>query len=98
VVELTEDQLGIPGPAPAVLSISARPNPASGPVTLSVLGSGGGPVTVRVFDTAGRLAATLDGQGGRAVWTPGESMPAGVYLVKAFTSSETAVSRVVLLR
>lgn len=98
VVELTEDQLGIPGPSPTVLSIRARPNPASGPITLSVLGSGGGPVTVRVFDTAGRLAATLEGQGGSAVWTPGESIPAGVYLVTAFTGTETAVSRVVLLR
>jgi len=97
VVELTEDQLGIAGPSPAVLSVNARPNPASGPVTLSVSGSGSGPVTLRVFDTAGRVCATLDGNGGSAVWTPGEGIPAGVYLVKAFSESGTAVSRVVLL-
>lgn len=98
VVELTEDQLGISGPTPAMLSISARPNPANGPVTLSVLGQGSETVTVRVFDTAGRLCATLDGYGGSQVWTPDESTPAGVYLVKAFTANGTAASRVVLLR
>jgi hypothetical protein len=98
VVELTEDQLGISGPTPEMLSISARPNPANGPVTLSVLGQGSETVTVRVFDTAGRLCATLDGYGGSPVWTPDESTPAGVYLVKAFTANGTAASRVVLLR
>lgn len=98
VVELTEDQLGIPDQSPAALSVSAMPNPASGPVTLSIACPVSQTVIVRIFDTAGRLAATVEGRGGNAVWTPGEDIPAGVYLVRAFSEGGTAVSRVVLLR
>ena len=98
VVEFTNDALGIQGPLPDGLALSAMPNPAMGPVTLAVHGVPGETVTIRVFDTAGRLAATLETSDGTASWAPGAETPAGLYLVRAYGNGTTAASKVVLLR
>ncbi len=97
VVELTDDQLGI-RELPSALSVAVRPNPSRGSVTFTVGGARSGPVTLGVYDTAGRLAATLDASDGSTTWVPGAGIPSGLYLVRVFDDGGAGVARVVLLQ
>lgn len=98
VVEYTDEGLGIGGPAPSALAVSAAPNPSRGSVNITVQGGADAPVAVSVFDTAGRLMATLDAREGEALWTPGTGTPAGLYLVRAAGGNHAVTARVVLLQ
>ncbi len=97
VVELTEDQLGIQGDTPGAFRLTASPNPSRGSVSMAVAGPFGGTVVLRVYDSAGRLAASLEDTGRGAVWIPEPGTPAGLYLIRASGSGRTATARVVLL-
>ena len=84
------------------LSLEVLPNPSTGIVCLCVNLPDPCDCSVRVFDLDGRLVDILpDGflpAGPHSfTWTAPDS-PAGVYFVRAATSSDESVSRVVLLR
>jgi hypothetical protein len=62
----------------AGLRLTVIPNPMRG-VARFEIGSGAGYGALRIFDSQGRLVEQLMGQEGRWEWTPGSSVPAGVY-------------------
>ena len=80
------------------------PNPADGqqPVTVEFYGYYGEPVTLRVYDTAGRLveqqASTPEFNGtGRFTWQP--NLPAGLYFYEIFLNGKPkSTGRVVVVR
>ncbi|HLA63030.1 MAG TPA: T9SS type A sorting domain-containing protein [Rhodothermales bacterium] len=87
-----------PGAAPAALTLTVTPNPAGGPLTLTLALPVAGAVTVEAFDVTGRrvylvtpsLAAgahTLDVDA--AAWAP------GVYVVRATANGAMVAARVV---
>lgn len=96
VFELTEDQLGVPGAPFEGLTVTAWPNPARGSISLTLRGDLQGPVTIAVYDMAGRQVASMEATDGVAVWMP--DTPAGLYLVKAVSQSGTGTARVVILK
>jgi hypothetical protein len=80
-----------------------RPNPARGPVELTVSG-GEGPCRIEVLDVAGRLVRALDGGAGpvtRVRWdgaaADGARAAPGIYLVRATRGTERAVRRIVVV-
>jgi hypothetical protein len=97
--------VGVAGRAPSRLALSAPwPNPASGPVVLSIAGVG--PVELGVWDLAGRRAAMLYRgtlAGARTVsWdgraAGGAPLPAGVYLIRLTDGAAVVARRLAWLR
>jgi hypothetical protein len=101
------ESVGIGGGASAGITGSLgvtgiSPNPASDflSITMQVPGN---QADVAVFDLSGRRVATVDTQGLQAGenvigWAVPGSLSDGVYLLKAVSGSEVAVSRFTLLR
>lgn len=93
-------------PVPPEASVSVRPNPASGPVTIGVDIPSQTPVTVSVHDLAGRLVDTvLDGEvlapgTHELVWSAAgdDAFAPGMYLVRLVTPSSLDAARVLILR
>ena len=98
-------------PAPEVTRrlalAAARPNPSRGEVTLELALPTDGPVTLRVFDVAGRAVRTVAARplaAGRLSlrWDgrddDGAAVAPGVYLCEARAGAERATRRVVMLR
>lgn len=92
------------GPAPAIDAV--RPNPATGPVTVSYSLPVATVATVTVHDLRGRLVATLasgprSAGGHESTWdgklASGGRAAAGVYLVRLATPAGAATSRLALL-
>jgi hypothetical protein len=89
------------------LSLHSSPEPAHGPVTLSITAAGSGAQTVEIHDVTGRLVRRLTGG-----WQPagtrlltwdgrddgGSPLPSGVYLATARSAGLVARSHVTLLR
>jgi len=95
--------LGIGSTSPGdVLPVMISPNPASGSTNIRITLDTPGEVVLEVFSITGRLMETLvSGQlcsGEHSVpWTPGPSVPSGVYLVRFSSPGRETVSRLVLL-
>jgi FlgD Ig-like domain len=89
------------------LTLRSSPEPAHGPVTLSITASGSGAQTVEIHDVTGRLVRRLTGG-----WQPagtrllrwdgrddgGSPLPSGVYLATARSAGAIAHAHVTLLR
>jgi len=96
-----------PGPTPAVLSLTAYPNPANPRVNLRTELPAAGPVRLTIHDARGRLVATLvQGQqpaGALSVaWDgrdqAGRAVASGVYHARLVTALGASGERVTLLR
>ncbi len=99
VEKITNDWMGIENSTPGIFAISASPNPASGNTTLSLVFPDVEPVSIMVFDSAGRLAAAFESNNGHAFWTPDPETPPGIYLIRANgLRGNVASTKVVLLR
>lgn len=105
VVEITTEQLGVEdGPAGGGgMTAFASPSPASGQVRLQARDvPAGSRVTFLVYDFAGRVLhdfeAVASGGSAECVWTPGESVASGVYLLRARGDGAEADARLVLIR
>jgi len=99
------DVLDVPGErAPAVVSLSIRPNPAPGNARIDYTLSRSGPVKMNVYDLAGARVATLAdrfqsaGQG-EVAWdgrgADGGRLPAGVYLVELVAGEERRIAKLI---
>jgi hypothetical protein len=98
----------LPAPVAPRPGVRAWPNPTSADARFEfVLPFGGGPVTLDVFDPAGRLvrhlwSGPLDGGRHRLAWDgrddDGRAVPAGIYLVHAAFGGRTGVTRIAILR
>ncbi len=101
----------VAGPAtslpPRVLSLRVAPNPFNPVTTVHYTVPSSGPISLRVYDVAGRLVRTLieggfAGLEGHVVWsgesTAGPSVRSGVYFFALEAAGERAVTRVILLR
>lgn len=91
----------------AALTLHSSPEPAHGPVTLSISAAGSGAQTVEIHDVTGRLVRRLTGG-----WQPagtrlltwdgrddgGAPLPSGVYLATARAAGLVARAHVTLLR
>ncbi len=97
-----------PGSRPATkLSLRAAPNPARGTVTMKFELPAAGPVTLRVFDVAGREVRHIETgrlePGVRALqWdgrtSRGSHAAAGVYFLRLESAGRSAVARIVRLK
>jgi hypothetical protein len=91
------------GSQPSAFSlIGAYPNPFNFSTTISYQLSAFSHVSLKVYDSAGRLVATLI-DGGREAGThqatlDGSNWASGIYLVKLKTGSNKAVQKIVLLK
>ena len=96
------------GPRPSTaLALRSSPEPAHGPVTLSITAAGSGAQTVEIHDVTGRLVRRLTGgwqpAGTRLVTWDGRDdggapLPSGVYLATVRTAGLVARAHVTLLR
>ncbi|MEM6327064.1 MAG: T9SS type A sorting domain-containing protein [Bacteroidota bacterium] len=90
-----------PSARESTLTLGAAPNPASGPVGLSLLMLRATEATVAVYDTRGRRVATLHtgplAAGTHALAWGAEAAP-GVYLVRAVADGETTTLPVTISR
>jgi hypothetical protein len=88
--------------AVASLSVSVRPNPASGRVEVVLSLAEAGASRVVVVDALGReVAVVLDGAAGAGETVVGVetgAWPAGVYVVRATAGARTATARLVVVR
>ncbi len=93
-----------PVAAAAAPSLSVHPNPMTTSCRVSFAGGGGAPVTMRVFDVAGRLRATRRAAPGESAltWTgtddSGAPLPGGVYFLRAGSGNGASRSERVVLR
>ena len=92
----------VPGPE-GVEFEPARPNPFSTTTTVRFRVDRPGPVTVELYDAAGRRVGFLyDGDAAPAAWqtveVDGSTLPAGTYVVRVRGASVSGTSRVVLVR
>ena len=100
---------------PQTLKVSVYPNPFNSAVNINVESGELQVESVEIFDIAGRRVAELDisatsGKGRttreidtdakkQVVWTPGDSLPSGIYLVRIVSDGKTiAAKKAVLLR
>lgn len=88
---------------PGVVLASPSPNPFDATVTLSFSLEEASRASIEVRDLAGRLMETIfDGEAGETPtsvsWTPGASVPNGVYLVRIETACGSAGRMITLLR
>jgi hypothetical protein len=95
------EPVALPGPV-RELTLSVHPNPASDSVTFEYTLPENGPVTISLYDLAGRRVATLvDGEPAavrhEAIWDASGARP-GVYLVLLDTDSGRAHRRLVVAR
>ena len=101
-------QLPISGPAAISFAVHPiAPNPARGPCRINFDLPTAGPVTIDVFDVAGRRVARLANQkpfeaGSRSVsWDLGDRrgrrVPAGLYLVRVVAGRNQAVVRITVM-
>jgi hypothetical protein len=90
-----------------ILGVHATPNPFTGSVALRIAGPRATAARILIFNAAGRLVrtpwkGTLTGRAFTVSWDgrddSGSEVPAGVYLVRAESASESAVRRLVLIR
>jgi hypothetical protein len=96
------------GSEPGALALETAPNPADGPIRLTITGSviGGEPLHVTIYNTAGhavrRLVGPCAGGSATVVWdrldTSGRPVPAGVYYARATAGECASERRVILLR
>ena len=83
---------------PQKIEISAYPNPFNSSCVITA------PVGARVeiYDLWGRLVYTSPSAGaknGKHIWSPNQSVPSGVYLIRAMTEDgQVAEKKVVLIR
>ena len=88
-------------PQPGPFTISAlHPNPASASATLELVGTTG-PVSVSVYDIAGRLAGepqviTYEGTGSLQIAL--DTVPEGLYIVRASAGESTSTAKLVVAR
>ncbi|CAN5609534.1 hypothetical protein BH23BAC4_BH23BAC4_02650 [soil metagenome] len=92
-----------PGRTPSSFALqSAYPNPAQGAVTVPFSLASGDHVRLSVYDLLGRRVATLVDEalpaGEHAATLPGENLPAGVYVIRLEAGSQSATSRVTIVR
>jgi len=107
-VEWTADPTAVPGtPVPPAGSLVAVPNPFRHEVSLRFRIDQAGPVSLRVYDSAGRQVSQLGtasyGPGAHALtWTgldaSGRALPYGVYLAKLSAPGVERTARLVLRR
>jgi hypothetical protein len=97
----------LPDEAAADMRWSRSPNPFSGTTTIRFSQPASGPVTLRIYDVAGRRVRTLDNgmlPAGRHVRTwdgrddEARRVPAGVYFTRLETATFTRSDKVTLLR
>ena len=86
----------------STLSLRASPNPASGSLNLLVVLPEPGPVTLRLYDSAGRIALVVEAgirpRGPTSIIVPLDGLPQGVYQAAASTADALASVPVVVLR
>ena len=85
---------------PAELSVAAAPNPARGPLAVTVGVPEAGSLSVGVFDVRGRrVAALFEGEAAPGVLALRSApLPAGVYVVRVQTPAETLTLRATVVR
>jgi hypothetical protein len=89
---------------PRELRLSARPTPATGSVVFDVAGARGAPLTLEIFDAAGRrvLQKKLEAAADRIDWagtdTSGRRVANGVYYAVLREAGRVARAKVVMLR
>lgn len=110
VYRVRSESTNIDGPAslPSTLRLGrARPNPFASTTTFELSVDRAEPLSVRVYDVAGREVATIfDGVpragSGPLEWdgrdSSGRSTPSGVYFIRAERPGATAVRRVQIVR
>jgi len=84
-------------------ALSATPNPASGPWSVSFSLPGSGPAHLEVFDLAGRIVAKREvgrfGAGSHVLALPETgSLPTGVYFLRLTRAGTTQVAKVCAIR
>lgn len=91
-----------PAPEAPHLGVSVRPNPAGGRAEVVLTLAEAQPVRVSVFDVQGREVAVLfDGSaavGERRLGVDTSGWPAGIYVVRASTGTQSASARLVVAR
>ncbi len=89
-------------PSGASAALAVYPNPASGPVAVSVTLGQSQPVEVALFDALGRRVAVLhDGPlaaGHHTLRLATAALPAGVYVLRLRTQTSTLTRRLVVVR
>ncbi|MCD6530888.1 T9SS type A sorting domain-containing protein [bacterium] len=73
---------GSGGTTPQDIRIHAYPNPFNRRVQIDVDGAKT-PIYVRIYDLSGRLVFAGTVAGGKLIWTPGENMGSGIYIIRA---------------
>jgi hypothetical protein len=88
-VDLAEDPASMPesGGRPVLSELMARPNPARSAVEVTCRNPPAGPLTMRLIDSAGRIACTAEGPesaGGERIWKiDAARLPRGIYFIVA---------------
>ena len=89
--------------APAAFALALPvPNPSAGPTRLAYTLAEAGPVAVTVFDAMGRRVLAFDAgvrpPGGHTVEVDASGLPAGVYMVRLQSGTESAVRPLSVVR
>jgi len=86
----------------SVVHLSVMPNPFASFTNVRFTLMQSGPVTLNVYDPSGRLLETLEegemAAGGHSVEIDGSVLSSGIYLIRLQSGSESAMTRVVLVR
>ncbi|MCD6532132.1 hypothetical protein J7K99_06795 [bacterium] len=105
----TPDTDAIPevGAKPKALSLQIQPNPFNSSCAIVALAG----AVVEVYDLQGNRIATLSaphsqstrfkdcaGSFAEYIWSPDESVPSGIYIVRATKDNRTAIRRAILIR
>jgi hypothetical protein len=81
------------------LVVRARPNPARGAIRLALSGAAAEPATVTLLDVAGRVVASQRfAAGERALTLAPDGLAAGLYFARVERGSESAMTRVCVIR
>jgi len=97
---------------PKAISVSAYPNPFNGNCRIMIDDLGLGIEAIEVFDVNGRMVANITVGEGLCdlprehtqvlpydfIWTPGEFLGSGIYLIRAGSGGSEAVRRVIYLK
>ncbi|OPX30062.1 MAG: hypothetical protein B1H09_05550 [Gemmatimonadaceae bacterium 4484_173] len=79
-------------------AVTPAVNPAQGTFNINIQTESADNIELRIYDSAGRLAASVDSEGSCSVVVDAGSMATGIYTVVAGSGTEVSTCRIVLTR